>query len=78
MVMTQNEKVLKYLTTGKSLTSRQASSRFNIANLRARIAELREDGVKINATPVRASGTRAVSYSLATTARATRTSRTTR
>ena len=64
--MTQNEKVLNYLNKGNTLTARQAASRFGIANLRARIHELREDGYKIASTPVtfRDTGAEGVAYSL--------------
>jgi Helix-turn-helix domain len=64
--MTQNERVLKTLRAGRTLTSAEAASRFGIANLRARIDELRQDGVKIVSTPyTRKNGARAVKYSLA-------------
>lgn len=44
---TQVEKVLAYLEEGKTLTSKQARSRFKIMNLRARIFDLRTEGYNI-------------------------------
>lgn len=44
---TQSEKVLDYLEAGRTLTSKQARARFGIQNLRARIAELRNEGYNI-------------------------------
>jgi hypothetical protein len=64
--MTQNERVLKTLRAGRTLTSAEAASRFKIANLRARIDELRQSGVSIVSTPyTRKNGARAVKYSIA-------------
>ena len=62
----QNERVLAFLQKGKTLTSKQAVSRFKIANLRARITELRADGHKITKTPIKFkdTGARGVVYSL--------------
>lgn len=45
--MTQNEKILKTLKAGKTLTAAQARSRFGVQSLRSRIHELRAEGVKI-------------------------------
>lgn len=42
--MTQNERLIKYLSTGRTLTSAQARSRFGVRNLRARVNDLRNDG----------------------------------
>lgn len=42
--MTQNERLISYLSTGRSLTAAQARSRFGIRNLRARVNDLRNDG----------------------------------
>lgn len=43
-------RLLSYLTNRGSVTVAQARSRFGIANPRARISELREDGYKIQTT----------------------------
>ncbi len=40
-------RLLSYLSNGNTLTVAQARSRFKIANPRARIADLRADGVNI-------------------------------
>lgn len=45
--MTQYEKIISFLDSGKELTASQAASRFGITNLSARVHELREDGYKI-------------------------------
>jgi len=68
MTQTQNDKVLRYLTKGQSLTAKQARSRFGVKNLRARITELRQNGHKITTTPVtfRDTGRNGVAYKLAT------------
>lgn len=42
--MTQNERIINYLSTGRTLTSAQARSRFGVRNLRARVNDLRNDG----------------------------------
>ncbi len=42
--MTQKEKVLKYLQSGKGLTTMQAINKWGITRLGSRIFELREDG----------------------------------
>jgi hypothetical protein len=67
MTQTQTQRVLAMLKAGRTLTSAEAASRFGIQRLPARIFELREEGVRITATPyVRKNGARAVKYSLAT------------
>jgi hypothetical protein len=43
--MTQNDRLARFLSTGRSITSAQARSRFGIRNLRARISDLRNSGV---------------------------------
>jgi len=50
--MTQNERIFRYLSAvrdGKrrTLTSRQAETMFGVRNLRARVHELRQNGVPI-------------------------------
>ena len=64
---TQAEKVLTYLSKGKTLTSKQARARFKIKTLSARIFELREEGHNIETKPVvfRDTGYAGVAYSLA-------------
>jgi len=42
--MTQNEKLVQYLSSGRTLTSAQARTRFGVRNLRARVNDLRNDG----------------------------------
>jgi hypothetical protein len=42
--MTQNERIIKYLSTGRTLTAEQARNRFGVRNLRARVNDLRNDG----------------------------------
>lgn len=62
----QATKVLNFLEKGNTLTSKQAMSRFKIKNLRARIAELREEGYNIGTTSVtfKDTGYQGVAYSL--------------
>lgn len=45
----QNYKVFKYLTgaKGRTLTARQARSRFGVKNLSARISDLRDYGLNV-------------------------------
>jgi hypothetical protein len=65
-MLTQTEKVFNYLEAGRTLTAPEARSRFGIQNLRARIYDLREDGVNITTVPyVRKNGQRAVKYQIA-------------
>jgi hypothetical protein len=64
--MTQRERVLNVLKSGRTLTAAEALSRYGIVNLRARIDELRQDGVRINSVPyTKKTGARAVKYTLA-------------
>jgi hypothetical protein len=64
--MTQRERVLNVLKSGRTLTAAEALSRYGIVNLRARIDELRQDGVRINSVPyTKKTGARAVKYALA-------------
>ena len=44
---TKIDKVQNYLVNGKALTVRQASSRFDVKNLRATISALRGKGMNI-------------------------------
>lgn len=60
--LTQNERILSQLESGKTLTSAQARSR-GIMRLAARIHELREQGYRIQSTPYTTrDGFRAVKY----------------
>jgi len=70
---TQAEKVLAYLADGKTLTSKQAKSRFKIMNLRARIFDLRSEGHNIVTEEVtfRDTGAMGVKYALKRRARRT-------
>jgi hypothetical protein len=45
--MTQKEKVLKYLQTGKGLTTMQAINWWGITRLSGRIFEIRADGYNV-------------------------------
>ena len=48
MTLTQNERIVNFLSRkGATLTAAQAESRFGVANLRARISELRDRGFDI-------------------------------
>jgi len=43
----QNEKLVEFFKSGKDITESQARARFGVANLPARIAELRAEGYSI-------------------------------
>ena len=43
----QNEKLVEFFKSGKDITEGQARTRFGVANLPARIAELRAEGYSI-------------------------------
>lgn len=45
--MASKQAILKYLSKGKTLTTKQARSMFKIKNVAARIYDLRGDGVDI-------------------------------
>lgn len=45
--MTQTQRILIYLKTGKTLTPIEALNKFGCFRLAARIADLRKDGYKI-------------------------------
>ena len=47
MTQTQNDKVLRYLTKGQSLTAKQARSRFGVKNLRAEATRIRNSGYAV-------------------------------
>lgn len=42
-IMTQNDRIIRYLTSGRNLTPAQAR-RFGVRNLRARVNDLRNEG----------------------------------
>jgi hypothetical protein len=64
--MTQRERVLNVLKSGRTLTAAEALSRYGIVNLRARIDELRQEGFRINSVPyTKKNGARAVKYEMA-------------
>ena len=42
--MTQNDRLVRYLSTGRSISAAQARTRFGIRNLRARVNDLRSEG----------------------------------
>lgn len=42
--MSQNERLIRYFSTGRSITADQARNRFGIRNLRARVNDLRSEG----------------------------------
>ena len=45
---TQNESIQKYLSTaGRTLTEKQAERLFGVKNLSARVAELRQNGIRV-------------------------------
>jgi hypothetical protein len=45
--MTQNQKLLSFLKSGKNISAKQARGLFGIKNLRARVQELRFDGFAV-------------------------------
>lgn len=59
---TQAEKVAQYLKAGRTLTSAQARSMWDVRNLRARISDLRKAGFKVS-THINTRGTTAYSIS---------------
>ena len=62
-MLTQVEKVRNYLEAGRTLTAAEARSRFGIANLRARIYDLRQEGMVIGTQAyTRKNGASAVKY----------------
>lgn len=42
--MSQNERLVRYLIGGRTISAREARSRFGIRNLRARVNDLRNQG----------------------------------
>lgn len=45
--LTQNQKLVRRMSNGKNITEREAYTRYKVANLSARISELREAGFPI-------------------------------
>lgn len=62
--VSQKQKLLNALSKGKSLTVAQAAARWNIANVRARINDLRNEGVDVVTTWKRKNGADVAVYSL--------------
>ena len=54
--VTQNEKLVRRLRTGKNLTLAEARSKYGVARLSARIHELREAGFPIYTARVKLKG----------------------
>ena len=52
MKVSQTEKIKNYLLKGNSLTQQSAYTKFKVKNLRARITDLRNEGISIVTTPV--------------------------
>ena len=70
-MQTQVQKIDRYLSAGRTLTSAEARSRFGIKNLRARICEMRQEGYNIVASPyVRKNGASANKYRLSAVSKA--------
>lgn len=42
--MSQNDRLVRYLSGGRTISAREARSRFGIKNLRARVNDLRSEG----------------------------------
>jgi hypothetical protein len=42
--MSQNDRLVRYLSSGRTISAREARSRFGIRNLRARVNDLRNEG----------------------------------
>ncbi len=42
--MSQNDRLVRYLSSGRTISVREARSRFGIRNLRARVNDLRNEG----------------------------------
>lgn len=62
----KKSKVLSALKSGKGVTRKTAETRFGVVNLRATIADLRNnDNVKINTNIVKSKGEKFVKYTLA-------------
>jgi len=62
----QNELILAYLKSGKSITPIEALENFGCFRLGARIFELREQGNDISVETIERGGKRFASYSLKT------------
>ena len=62
--MSQRDRILAHLKSGKPLTGLEALSRFNCYRLSARIGELRESGYRIERTWVQKGDKRYAKYQL--------------
>ena len=60
--MSQTDRILKHLKSGRKLTPLEALSRFGSFRLGARIRELREAGYDIKTTLVKRGGSRVAQY----------------
>ena len=60
----QQDKIIDYLATGRSITPLQALSRFGCMRLGARIYQLKKDGHRIKTDMVRRKGKTFASYRL--------------
>jgi len=56
-MMTKIEKLMKRLATGKNLTVSEATKRYGVQNLSARVSELRDAGFTIYTNQIRDSKT---------------------
>ena len=62
--MSQNQKILDYLLSGKSLTPISALNKFNCFRLSARINDLRKKGHNINTENISKQGKNFAKYSM--------------
>jgi len=65
MKQSQQDRIINFLATGRSLTPLQALSRFGCMRLGARIWQLKRDGHRIQAEMVRRGGKTFAQYRLA-------------
>ena len=65
MKQSQQDRIINFLATGRSLTPLQALSRFGCMRLGARIWQLKRDGHRIQAEMVRRKGKTFAEYRLA-------------
>lgn len=65
MKLSQSDRVINWLATGRSLTPLQALSRWGVMRLSARVKDLRKDGHDIQTDRVTKRGKTYASYRLA-------------
>ena len=65
MKQSQQDRIINFLATGRSLTPLQAMSMFKCARLAARVYALKRDGHRIQAEMVRRGGKSFAQYRLA-------------